>query len=135
MISYLQSLLAVLLISSLYSVRCYVPSAVRNVPGSIKATTTALRCKSGSLTVGSTFNSPDSVSAMMKDVATAIIAARDAQISIALVDVPVPVTGNSRLILSRLCYLLWLTVIVSAHGWAALTENRLKTTDSRIYTI
>ena len=55
----------------------------------------SLPCTSGGLSVGSTFNSPDSVSAMMKDVAKAIIAARDAQISVALVDVPVPVTGTS----------------------------------------
>ena len=53
----------------------------------------AIECKSGGLSVGATFNSPDSVAAMMKDVAKAIIAARDAQISLALVDVPVPVTG------------------------------------------
>ena len=54
-----------------------------------------LQCNSGGISVGTTFNSPDSVSAMMKDVAKAIIAARDAQISVALVDVPVPVTGMS----------------------------------------
>ena len=48
--------------------------------------------------MGATFNSPDSVAAMMKDVAKAIIAARDAQISLALVDVPVPVTGMLQLI-------------------------------------
>lgn len=52
-----------------------------------------LACKTGSLAVDSQFLSPDSVSAMMKDVAEAIIAARDARVSLALVDVPVPVTG------------------------------------------
>lgn len=54
----------------------------------------ALHCKTGSFGVGSSFTSPESVSKMMKDVAEAIIAARDAQVSLALVDVPVPVTGT-----------------------------------------
>jgi hypothetical protein len=54
----------------------------------------SLLCKTGGLNVDSQFLSPDSVSAMMKDVAEAIIAARDARVSLALVDVPVPVTGK-----------------------------------------
>ena len=54
----------------------------------------ALNCKSGSLNPGSTFSSPESVSQMMRDVAEAIVAARDAQVSLALVDVPIPVTGK-----------------------------------------
>lgn len=54
----------------------------------------ALNCKSGSLNPGSTFTSPESVSQMMRDVAEAIVAARDAQVSLALVDVPIPVTGK-----------------------------------------
>lgn len=57
-------------------------------------TVTALNCKTGSLNIGSTFSSPESVSAMMRDVAEAIVAARDAQVSLALVDVPIPVTGK-----------------------------------------
>lgn len=53
-----------------------------------------LSCRTGGFSVGSSFTSPESVSRMMKDVAEAIIAARDAQVSLALVDVPVPVTGT-----------------------------------------
>jgi hypothetical protein len=54
----------------------------------------ALNCRTGGFSLGSSFTSPESVSRMMKDVAEAIIAARDAQVSLALVDVPVPVTGR-----------------------------------------
>jgi hypothetical protein len=61
----------------------------------------ALQCKTGSFNVGSSFTSPESVSKMMKDVAEAIIAARDAQVSLALVDVPVPVTGRFSSLVGR----------------------------------
>lgn len=71
--------------------------ALKNTPSSIHKrkshSGTTLLCKTGGLNVDAQFLSPDSVSAMMKDVAEAIIAARDARVSLALVDVPVPVTG------------------------------------------
>ena len=87
-----QILLGILLvISNLDTVLSY-----NRVKSSITRGDYFLQCNSGGVSVGATFNSPDSVSAMMKDVAKAIIAARDAQISLALVDVPVPVTGMSR---------------------------------------
>jgi hypothetical protein len=69
--------------------------SLRTTPNSIHSRKgQTLLCKTGGLNVDSQFLSPDSVSAMMKDVAEAIIAARDARVSLALVDVPVPVTGK-----------------------------------------
>jgi hypothetical protein len=88
-------LFAVTLISS--AVQCYhMVSSIRSSRSSaIKESSSSLKCQTGGSTTGSTFNSPASISAMMKDVAKAIIAARDAQVSVALVDVPVPVTGDN----------------------------------------
>ena len=72
--------------------------SLKNPPNSIhkrkSQSGSTLLCKTGGLNVDSQFLSPDSVSVMMKDVAEAIIAARDARVSLALVDVPVPVTGE-----------------------------------------
>ena len=94
MIAHSQILLRFLLVvSTLCSIHSYRPITSRVNKA---ASNFAIQCKSGGLSVGSTFNSPDSVSAMMKDVAKAIIAARDQQVSVALVDVPVPVTGKLR---------------------------------------
>ena len=43
--------------------------------------------------IGSTLQTPDSVANMMTDVANAIVAARDNDINIGLVEIPIPVTG------------------------------------------
>ena len=108
MIGNSQILLGVLLvISNLDTVLSY-----NRVKSSITRGDYFLQCNSGGVSVGSTFNSPDSVSAMMKDVAKAIIAARDAQISLALVDVPVPVTGMSRNNINS----MWTKIISIVHG-------------------
>jgi hypothetical protein len=82
--------LVVNLALSVQSLRA-TPSSIHSRKGQSGS---SLLCKTGGLNVDSQFLSPDSVSAMMKDVAEAIIAARDARVSLALVDVPVPVTGK-----------------------------------------
>ena len=62
-----------------------------------RKTATRHQCTTGSFSVGATFTSPQSIAEMMRDVATAVAAARDANVPYGLVDVPLPVTGGTEL--------------------------------------
>jgi hypothetical protein len=46
---------------------------------------------------GAIFKSPDTIAAMMIDVAKGIAAAKENNVALALVDVPLPVTGGTEL--------------------------------------
>jgi hypothetical protein len=46
---------------------------------------------------GATFKSPDTIAAMMVDVAKGITAAKENNVALVLVDVPLPVTGGTEL--------------------------------------
>lgn len=76
---------------------CSVTSAFRGGGPSFRLSTTRHQCTTGSFKVGATFTSPQTIEEMMRNVAVAIAAARDADVPYGLVDIPLPVTGGTEL--------------------------------------
>ena len=82
----LQLLLIVLVMTHMITAFRPIRSTVRRL--------TSLDCATGPAKVGSSFTSPASIGDMMYDIAVAIEKARDNDVRVGLVDLPIPVTGT-----------------------------------------